>query len=134
TNLAIGAITSSSTHLYAGLSSGGAGNVWRRALSEVLSVELLESETIPTQISLAQNYPNPFNPSTTIRFEIPNSTRLTLKVFDVVGKEVATIASGEFNAGAYTATFDASSLSSGLYFYRLEAAGFSKTMKMILMK
>jgi len=84
--------------------------------------------------TLNQNYPNPFNPSTRISFIIPQSGYTTLKVFDVLGNEVANIIEGELSQGSYELLFDASGLSSGIYFYSLTSGEFSKTMKMILSK
>ena len=84
--------------------------------------------------TLQQNYPNPFNPSTKISFSIPQSGFTTLKVFDVLGNEVANIIEGELNQGSYELQFNSSGLSSGIYFYSLTSGEFTKTMKMILTK
>jgi hypothetical protein len=83
---------------------------------------------------LAQNYPNPFNPTTTIRYQIPTAETVSLKVYDVLGKEVATLVSGRQEAGSYAVEFNAAGLSSGVYFYRLQAGGFVETKKMMLVK
>jgi len=83
---------------------------------------------------LEQNYPNPFNPSTTIKFSIPEAGIITLRVFNLLGEEVATLLNGERTAGVYEATFDASRLSSGIYFYTLESKNFKSTKKMALLK
>jgi len=83
---------------------------------------------------LAQNYPNPFNPTTTIRYQIPTAETVSLKVYDVLGKEVATLVSGRQEAGNYAVPFNASGLSSGMYFYRLQAGSFVETRKMMLVK
>jgi len=83
---------------------------------------------------LAQNYPNPFNPTTTIRYQIPTAEVVSLKVYDVLGKEVATLVSGRQEAGSYAVEFNAAGLSSGVYFYRLQAGGFVETKKMMLVK
>ena len=84
---------------------------------------------------LSQNYPNPFNPATNIEFRLGNSSQVTLKVFDLLGREVATLIDGElYNKGSHQAKFDASALASGLYLYRLEAGGFIQTRKMMLIK
>jgi hypothetical protein len=90
--------------------------------------------TIPSSFSLEQNYPNPFNPATTIKFSVPQAGLVTLKIFDVTGREVASLISGEINAGTYKADFNASSLGSGVYFYKLTGNGFTDTKKMILIK
>jgi hypothetical protein len=93
-----------------------------------------ESSNIPTHFSLSNNYPNPFNPSTTITYTLSKGGYTTLKVYNILGKEVATIYQGYQNPGLYKANFDASRLSSGIYFYRLQADGFDQTKKMTLMK
>ena len=83
---------------------------------------------------LAQNYPNPFNPVTNIRYSISNGQFVSLKVFDVLGKEVATLVNGEKPAGEYTVKFDASDLASGVYIYKIQAGEFIQSKKLILMK
>jgi hypothetical protein len=83
---------------------------------------------------LYQNYPNPFNPTTTIRFTIPHRSNVTLKVYDMLGKEIATLVDEEKNPGSYEVKFDASNLPSGVYFYKIKAGEFTQTKKMILMK
>lgn len=95
----------------------------------------------PKEFSLDQNYPNPFNPGTNIRFSIPKSAYVTLKVFDVLGKEVAQLVNENLNAGTYNYNFEASKLSSGVYLYRItvysdrnQADNFTETRKMILTK
>ena len=83
---------------------------------------------------LYQNYPNPFNPNTKIIYSIPNTNLITLKVYDVLGREVATLLNEVKPAGNYEIIFDGSSLSSGIYFYRMQAGNYIKTRKMILLK
>jgi hypothetical protein len=83
---------------------------------------------------LSQNYPNPFNPVTTIEFDLPKTSEVSLKVFNILGEEVTTLVSDKLYAGSYTYKWDASNLASGVYLYRLEAEDFVETMKMILMK
>jgi predicted extracellular nuclease len=90
--------------------------------------------TLIVEYKLLQNYPNPFNPTTSISFSIPQSSFVTLKVYDVIGKEVTNILSEEKSAGNYKVNFDASRLSSGVYFYKMQAGNFVQTKKMILMK
>ncbi|MGB9697445.1 MAG: T9SS type A sorting domain-containing protein [Ignavibacteria bacterium] len=90
---------------------------------------------VPKEYSLMQNYPNPFNPTTTIKFALPKSSNVTLKVYDITGKVVAVLLNGGAVAqGTYEVRFDASSLSSGIYFYSIEADGFKATKKMMLVK
>ena len=89
---------------------------------------------LPRQFALKQNYPNPFNPTTTIRYDLPKAADVTLEVYNLVGKKVATLVSGTKAAGSYHISFDASHLSSGLYFYRLHAGNFTKVQSMTLIK
>ncbi|MER3524470.1 MAG: hypothetical protein C4326_10500 [Ignavibacteria bacterium] len=89
---------------------------------------------IPTAYVLRQNYPNPFNPSTRISYSIPEDAKVTLKVFNLLGQEVAELVNQEQTRGNYVALFEANKLASGVYFYRLEAGKFSETKKMLLMK
>lgn len=89
---------------------------------------------IPDEFALMQNYPNPFNPSTTIRYSIPEASFATIKIYDMLGNEVATLVNEEQPAGNYEVDFNAAGLSSGIYFYKLQVAGFVETKKMILMK
>jgi len=90
--------------------------------------------SIPTKYSLEQNYPNPFNPSTKIRFALPKSGNVTLKVFDISGQVVATLVNGNLQAGEFEYTLDGSNLSSGIYFYRIQAENFNSVRQMILIK
>ena len=89
---------------------------------------------LPLVWNLEQNYPNPFNPATEIRYTVPNTERMTLKVFNVMGQEVATLVNGLVNAGSYVAAFDATDLPSGVYVYRLESESFTASHKMLLLK
>jgi hypothetical protein len=103
----------------------------------------LPEETEPVfEFSLGQNYPNPFNPSTTIKYSIPTviasgttqSQLVTLRVYDILGNEIATLVNEEKPAGSYEVNFDASRLTSGIYFYKLQAGSFVATKKMILLR
>ena len=89
---------------------------------------------MPSHFRLGQNYPNPFNPSTTISFDIPTRNAVSLKVYDILGKEVMTLADGEYSAGSYNITADLSRLASGMYLYRLKALNFMDVKKMVLTK
>ncbi len=90
--------------------------------------------TLPSTYTLSQNYPNPFNPTTQIDYSVPKNSFVSLKVYNVLGQEVATLFSGMQKAGNYVATFEASRFASGVYFYRLESASFSSVKKMMLLK
>jgi hypothetical protein len=92
------------------------------------------NSVIPEVYSLDQNYPNPFNPATTISYSIPKAGNVTLKVFNVLGQEVKTLANGFQQAGKYTVTFDASSLTSGVYFYSISSENYNQVKKMLLLK
>lgn len=89
---------------------------------------------VPAEPMLAQNYPNPFNPSTTISFEVPEASAVTLGVFDVLGREVALLVEGRMGPGAHTVRFDADGLASGVYFYRLKVGDRTLTRQMLLSK
>lgn len=89
---------------------------------------------IPNNYSLDQNYPNPFNPTTNIRFNMPQAGTVTLKIFNVLGQEVATLLNEFRNAGSYEYTFDASNLNTGVYFYSITTNNFTSTKKMLLVK
>ncbi len=93
-----------------------------------------EFESVPLSFELKQNYPNPFNPSTVIQYQIPENGFVTLKVYDILGNEVATLINGKQQAGSYGINFNASELSSGIYFYQLKTGKFVDTKKMILLR
>ena len=92
------------------------------------------ASTIPTKFKLYQNYPNPFNPITVIKFDLPKESFVKLKIFDVLGREVKTLVNEVKLSGSYTIDFNASDLSSGVYFYRLETGNFIEVKKMLLIK
>lgn len=93
-----------------------------------------KSITIPEQFSLSQNFPNPFNPTTNIRFDIQKQGMVTLKVYDILGKEVAILVNETLQPGTYETNYDATGLTSGVYLYKLETEGFSEVKRMILLK
>ena len=84
--------------------------------------------------ALDQNYPNPFNPTTSISYRIPEASNVVIKVYDVMGTEVATLVNGKQEAGNHSIAFEAAKLSSGSYIYTIKAGNFTATKKMILMK
>jgi len=89
---------------------------------------------LPHTITLSQNYPNPFNPSTVINFELATSGEVQLQVYDLMGREVATLVNSRKPAGSHSVNFDASSLSSGVYVYRLQAGEHIMSRKMVLVR
>ena len=124
-------IAVSGTNLFAGTGGGG---VWRRPLSEMTSAVEMGSTDLPPHFSLGQNYPNPFNPMTTISFSLPSKSFVSLKVFDVIGRKVATIVSEELSAGNHSRKWNAANITSGMYFYVLNAGSFSETKKLVLLR
>ena len=110
--------------------NGGGGRILPKAPGN--SLELIK--TIPEEYSLEQNYPNPFNPSTEIKYSLKKDGFVTIKVYDVLGRVVSTLVNENKPAGYYTVNFDASGLSSGIYFYGITANGFTAVKKMILTK
>ena len=100
----------------------------------ILISSVADEYSAPSSYSLYQNYPNPFNPSTTIRFQIPFRQRIELKVYDILGREVATLINEEKLAGVYEVTFNASNLASGVYFYQLKTKDFMESKKLLLLK
>ncbi|MCW8811038.1 MAG: T9SS type A sorting domain-containing protein, partial [Ignavibacteriaceae bacterium] len=94
----------------------------------------VEDELQPLTYSLEQNYPNPFNPSTKIKYSVPQSSQVQIKIFDVLGNEIETLVNEEKRAGTYEINWNAINLPSGVYFYQLRAGEFVSTKKMILLK
>lgn len=134
------------------LTNGDFPRLWQ-VVTDITSYLFDYAVTIPTQVAgrdenmpggfaLRQNYPNPFNPSTTIEFTLPKSAFVMLKVYNLLGKEVATLVAEQRSAGIHKFNWDASGLASGVYLYRLEAGdpssnsgqGFVQTKKLILMR
>lgn len=93
-----------------------------------------ERENFVNEFELYQNYPNPFNPNTKIKFSIPRSDKVTIKLFDILGREINTLLNEYKNAGTYEIIFNGTGLNSGIYFYRINAGTYSNTKKMILLK
>jgi len=113
---------------------GTAENVWQRSISNITGVYEKANNIIPAEYNLSQNYPNPFNPATTINFQIPVSGKVTIKIYDLLGREVKSLVNEFKIAGKYSVKFNASNLASGVYFYNLRAGNFVQTKKMILTK
>jgi photosystem II stability/assembly factor-like uncharacterized protein len=118
------------------LFAGGYSNaIWFRPLSEMItSVINSPQKVIPDRFSFEQNYPNPFNPSTVIKYSIPKASLVSMKVYDILGNDIATLVNENKPAGTYELTWNASNLPSGIYFYRIQAGSFIDTKKMILLK
>lgn len=106
----------------------------RIELNVITDVENPNQSDIPLDFALNQNYPNPFNPTTRIQYQLSGNSQVTLKVYNILGSEVATLVNEEKQAGSYEVSFDASDLSSGIYFYSLRAGSFIETKKMLLLK
>jgi len=119
-----------------GITSGPAFTSQTWVFTDTVDVQGLNeiSNEVPESFSLVQNYPNPFNPSTVIRFSIPEQSFVKLEVFNTLGENVSTLVSEDLNAGNYKYEWDAGSLSSGIYFYRLNTENFIQTKKLMLMK
>ena len=97
-------------------------------------VEKNDRNSIPKEFQLMQNYPNPFNPTTTIIFDLPKESHVTMKIYNILGQEVKTLINETKKPGSYHLNFNASSLASGVYIYRIKAGEFTSTKKMMLIK
>jgi hypothetical protein len=107
---------------------------WRRLLSEMVTSVDVGTSTLPRRLQLLQNYPNPFNPSTTIGYNLPHKTTVQLTVSSTLGQQVAILQNAEQEAGYHEVKFDGRNLSSGVYFYRIEAGPFVETKKLLLVR
>jgi len=116
------------------LASTQSHGVWRRLLSEMVTSVKELNDIIPNKFSLLQNYPNPFNPKTVISYQLPVNALVTLKVFDELGQLVRILVNENQTSGTHSVPFNAGSLSSGVYFYRLEAGNFVQTKKLVVLK
>ena len=112
----------------------GNGNIWWRPLSAMITNVEDNSNSLPINFSLQQNYPNPFNPTTKIKFGLKENAFTKLIVYDLLGREVETLIDRKLIAGYHEIEFNASSLTSGIYFYKIQAGEFFQTKKMILLK
>ena len=114
--------------------AGAQNGAWRIPLSEVVTAVNDVPHHFPARYAFSQNYPNPFNPTTTISFVLASRSFVSLKVFDLLGREVSTIVSEELQAGSYRWTWNAGSNASGVYFYRLQAGTYTETKKLMLLR
>ena len=112
---------------------GGGEGLWRAPLSALLT-GVGEKAMTPPVFRLRQNYPNPFNPSTRIPFSVESPGFVTLKIYDLLGREVRTLVSDELQPGSYEKTFDAQDLAGGVYWYRLQSERFVETRKFLLLR
>jgi photosystem II stability/assembly factor-like uncharacterized protein len=126
----ITAVAANSKYLFAGTQSGA----WRIPVADVITSVNDNHPQLPTVRSLFQNYPNPFNPTTVISYRLSAISNVTLKVYDVLGREVETLVNEKQYAGTHVVTFNASDLSSGVYFYKLSAGNYTSTKKALLVK
>jgi hypothetical protein len=131
-NLSVYALLIKNNYIFAGTEGRC---VYRRPLSELVDIQNISTE-IPTGFSLSQNYPNPFNSQTKITFEIQNETQdiASLRIFDITGREVATLVNEQLATGTYSVDFDGTNFPSGIYLYRLTAGDYKETKRMVLVK
>lgn len=139
TSFSVASVISNTKHFWRVNAKNGGGTtswstVWNFTTTLFNGVVERLGDRVPATYALAQNYPNPFNPATTIRFELPHASDVTLRIYSIVGEEVVTLVSGDLPAGIYTARWDAGSVSSGMYLYRIQAGSFVATKKLLLVK
>ena len=130
------AIGTTSTEIYVGGSFTTISGIGRQSVAGMDDplTSLIPEGTLPISISLEQNYPNPFNPSTKINYSVPQFGLVSIKVYDLLGKEVATLVNEAKSLGNHQVDFSGYGLSSGIYFYKLQAGSFVETKKMLLLK
>ena len=129
-NTGVSSLCISGNYMYAAVEIG---SIFKRPLSELLT-NIKSDIIVPNEYSLGQNYPNPFNPSTTIEYSIPKSELVTIKIYDLLGKEITTLTNEEKSGGFYSIKFDGKYLPSGIYYYQIKAGYFTETKKLILLK
>jgi hypothetical protein len=117
-----------------GWAVGSGGKILKTSNGGVTFIEDRDKSIVPQTFLLNQNFPNPFNPSTKINYSVPHTIFLTLKIFDILGREVAILINEEKHAGRYELEFDGANLPSGVYFYQLQAGDFVETKKMVLLR
>jgi hypothetical protein len=118
------------------VNAGDTGSLksWTLCIYGYLVHIINSNNQVPDKYSLSQNYPNPFNPTTKINFSIPKAGLISLKVYDMLGREVQSLVNQQLAAGEFIAEFDGAGLSSGTYFYRLQVGDFVQIKKMVLLK
>jgi hypothetical protein len=134
--LSVYALIVSGSNLFAGtdVHDGTTSSVWRRPLSEMITAVQRKADPIPVKYALDQNYPNPFNPSTMISYQVNSLSKVSLKVYDLLGREVATLVDELKGQGSYSVIFNATNIPSGVYFYRFQSGKYSETKKLLLLK
>ncbi len=130
-NTQVNTLAINGTNIFAGTLSG---NVYKRPLSEMITSVKLLSTDLPADFNLSQNFPNPFNPVSTIKYQLPKADYVTIKLYDQLGKETGILYEGNQEAGYYQLSVDGTNLASGIYFCRINAADYSKVIKMSLIK
>ena len=113
---------------------GDNGTIFHTTTGGVTGIIDNSAKSLPNQFALEQNYPNPFNPTTNISYSLPRNGFVTLKVYDILGREVRTLVNEYEAAGSYNVTFNASNFASGVYIYQLRSGNFLATKKLLLMK
>jgi photosystem II stability/assembly factor-like uncharacterized protein len=131
-NMAVRSLVISNSNLFAG--TEGAGVIWQRPISEMIVPTSVSTRPRTSDYGLDQNYPNPFNPTTVIRYQLATKNHVTLRIFDVLGREIALLVNEQKKAGMHSVSFNASNLPSGVYFYRLEAGTYHETKKLLIFK
>jgi hypothetical protein len=111
------------------------GDVYIKSIAPLVTgIDIKGDNGLPSKFVLSQNFPNPFNPSTVISYSVPKTSLVTIKVYNILGKEVTTLVNEQKSAGNYSVQFYGSKLSSGIYFYRMQAGSFVQTKKLLLLK
>ncbi|HET6272371.1 MAG TPA: M1 family aminopeptidase [Bacteroidota bacterium] len=139
TSFAAASVVPNTKHFWRVNAKNGGGTtawspVWNFTTTVFNDVVERLGDRIPATYALAQNYPNPFNPATSIRFELPHAGDVSLRIYSMIGEEVATLVNGNLTAGVYTARWDAGNVASGMYFYRIQASVYTATRKLLLLR
>ncbi len=136
-NLALGDVITNTAYIFFDFNAPVITNTTYNVVNNIVGINPSGS-VIPERFALYQNYPNPFNPATTIKFDIPKTglvgQHVKLVTYDLLGRIVNTLVDAELKPGSYEVKLDASGLSSGIYFYRIETAGWSDIKKLVLLK
>jgi hypothetical protein len=131
TNYSVKALTGHGDYLFL---IGDGSTIWRRPILEITGIVSDGTHHIPKKFSMNQNYPNPFNPSTTISYQLPKQSHVSLNIFDILGRQVMTLVNEVEQPGYKSIKFDASILPTGVYFYRLTSDSYVETKKLLLVR